>query len=147
MLGDDVVQAVKDNKKTLGTEEGRRDADNDKAAEDALDPKLERILKICSGVVAVIIVIVIFLIIGKVAGWWGGSSKDNSAKKVAEASATPDASSDVSDGDQVEVPSLVGKTLEEAQQLLEDKNLKYKLEAVESDEEAKYSCQSEPGSR
>ena len=88
------------------------------------------------GVVAVIIVIVIFLIIGKVAGWWGGGSKDNSAKKVAEASATPDASSDVSDGDQVEVPSLVGKTLEEAQQLLEDKNLKYKLEAVESDEEA-----------
>ena len=48
-----------------------------------------------------------------------------------------DASSDVSDGDQVEVPSLVGKTLEEAQQLLEDKNLKYKLEAVESDEEAR----------
>ena len=136
MLGDDVVQAVKDNKKHLGTEEGRRVADNDKAAEDALDPKLERILKICSGVVAVIIVIVIFLIIGKVAGWWGGGSKDNSAKKVAEASATPDASSDVSDGDQVEVPSLVGKTLEEAQQLLEDKNLKYKLEAVESDEEA-----------
>lgn len=86
MLGDDVVQAVKDNKKHLGTEEGRRVADNDKAAEDALDPKLERILKICSGVVAVIIVIVIFLIIGKVAGWWGGSSKDNSAKKVAEAS-------------------------------------------------------------
>ena len=46
--------------------------------DDAIDPKLEKILKICSVVVAVIILIVILLIIGKVSGWWGkGSGKDD----------------------------------------------------------------------
>lgn len=46
--------------------------------DEAIDPKLEKILKICSVVVAVIILIVILLIIGKVSGWWGkGSGKDD----------------------------------------------------------------------
>ena len=40
--------------------------EEEESDDDAIDPKLERILKICSGVVAVIIVLVVILLIGKV---------------------------------------------------------------------------------
>lgn len=133
MLGDDVVRAVKDNKKRVGAEEDNHVADEGVLNEDALDPKLERILKICSGVVAVIIVVVIFLIIGKVSGWWGGSTKNKDTKVTSEASATPTASEEAG---KVDVPFLTGHTLEEAQEMLDDLNLKYELEAVESDKDA-----------
>lgn len=133
MLGDDVVRAVKDNKKRVGAEEDNHAMEEEKLNEDALDPKLERILKICSGVVAVIIVVVIFLIIGKVSGWWGGSSKDKDAKVTSEASATPGTTEE---SGTVEVPFITGYSLEDAQEMLDDKNLKYKLEAVESDKDA-----------
>ena len=106
--------------------------------DDAIDPKLEKILKICSVVVAVIILIVILLIIGKVSGWWGkGSGKDDkdvtSIITEAPAETTAEATEEPKAG-MVEVPYISGKTLEEAQEILEEKKLKWRLEPVESDE-------------
>ena len=106
--------------------------------DDAIDPKLEKILKICSVVVAVIILIVILLIIGKVSGWWGkGSGKDDkdvtSITTEAPAETTAEATEEPKAG-MVEVPNISGKTLEEAQEILEEKKLKWRLEPVESDE-------------
>lgn len=106
--------------------------------DEAIDPKLEKILKICSVVVAVIILIVILLIIGKVSGWWGkGSGKDDkdvtSITTEAPAETTAEATEEPKAG-MVEVPNISGKTLEEAQEILEEKKLKWRLEPVESDE-------------
>lgn len=109
-------------------------SDEEEENGDEIDPKLERILKICSGVVAVIIVLVILLIIGKVAGWWGGSSKSKTNKTETSASATPEATTAAVE--KIAVPNIVGSTLEEAQKALEDAGLKYQLKPVESDEEA-----------
>lgn len=109
--------------------------EEEKLDEDAIDPKLEKILKICSAVVAVIIIVVIFLIVGKVSGWWGKSGKeaDVSPTPVVTNSALP---TDDGQTDLVEVPDLIGHTLEEAEDMLTESKLKWRLEPVESDEEA-----------
>lgn len=130
MISDDVVKAVKDSQNRGVKQEETPGGILD---EDAIDPKLERILKICSGVVAVIIVVVVILLVGKLAGWWG-SSKNDTEKGSVVATESPSESPSVID--MVEVPDIVDKTLEEAEQLLEDRNLKYQLEPVESDKEA-----------
>lgn len=96
--------------------------------EDAIDPKLERILKVCSAVVALILIIGIILIIGKFAGWWG-----RSGNKEPDTSATPAVSANVEG--KVAVPNIVGKTLEEAEQILQDHHLEWQLQAVDSDAE------------
>ncbi len=141
-ISDDVVRAVKEAPHTIEKETNPKK--EEVLSEDALDPKLEKILKICSGVVAVIIVIVILLIIGKVAGWWGGSSKDdkkdNSTSISASAQPTQDAAAD-----KVIVPDLIDHTLEEAQKMLDDNNLKYQLKPVEdSEKEANVVTDQEP---
>lgn len=149
MIGDDVVRAVKENysappsgNSSANTEKenpsgGKRrehePEEDDVLSDDAIDPKLEKILKICSGVVAVIIVVVIILIIGKVAGWWGGSSKDTKSEQPSSIVAT--AAPTESATGKVEVPSIVGKTLEEAEELLTSSNLKWQLMPEESQEE------------
>ena len=88
--------------------------EEEESDDDAIDPKLERILKICSGVVAVIIVLVVILLIGKVAGWWGGgSNKKPTPTSTADASADPQSSAAALG--KVAVPDLVNHTLEEAE--------------------------------
>lgn len=94
--------------------------------EDAIDPKLEKILKICSAVVAVIVIIGAILIFGTLAGWWKRSSGD----KDSQATASPGISADVEG--KVAVPGLVGKSLEEAESLLEEADLQWQLKAVTS---------------
>lgn len=91
---------------------------------DAIDPKLERILKVCSVVVALIVVVGAILLFGKFAGWFG-SGKDNP-----NATSTPDA---VSEDGKVEVPDIVGETLEDAEKMLQDANLKWQLQPVDSE--------------
>ncbi len=146
MITDDVVRAVKEPPRTphRPKQEELLPEEEQMLNEDALDPKLERILKICSGVVAVIIVVVIILLVGKVAGWWGGGSKEDDKSVVsshAGSSALPSVSSLP---DQIFVPDLSGHTLEEAEKLLEDNGLKYTLEEVESDKEANMVIRQEP---
>lgn len=113
--------------------------------EDAIDPKLERILKICSGVVAVIIVLIVLLLIGNVLGWWGGGHGKKPAKATPAATAGDTAEPQSTDAeDKVEVPSLIGHTLEEAEKLLEEANLKARLEPVESSEDANQVTDQDP---
>ena len=134
VISDDVVRAVKEQPKRVVTPAPKRDeiqADIDEPLdEEALDPKLERILKICSGVVAVIIVVVILLIVGKVAGWWGGSKSPDDNQTTVSASPNPSEEA----AELVVVPDLVDRTLEEAQQMLEENNLEYRLEPIEDAE-------------
>ncbi len=136
MLSDDVVRAVKDPQNRNIRPEETIDESLD---EDAIDPKLERILKICSGVVAVIIVVVVVLLVGKLAGWWPGSRSSDKDTPAVTVSPTPSAAADT-----VEVPDIVDHTLEEAEKTLEDLNLHYDLEPVESDKEANTVTEQEP---
>ena len=135
MISDDVVRAVKEQPKRTPAQRDEPPIERELINEDALDPKLERILKICSGVVAVIIVVVIILIVGKVAGWWGGGSAKDERDNPSTVSASPAPSEEVST-DKVSVPDLIDQTLEEAEKMLDDVKLRYKLEPVESDKEA-----------
>jgi len=146
MITDDVVRAVKEPPRTppRPRQEELLPEEEQMLNEDALDPKLERILKICSGVVAVIIVVVIILLVGKVAGWWGGSSKEDDKSVVSSHSSSSALPSVSSLPDQVAVPDLSGHTLEQAEKLLEDNGLKYTLEEVESDEEANMVIRQDP---
>ena len=119
--------------------------EEEESDDDAIDPKLERILKICSGVVAVIIVLVVILLIGKVAGWWGGgSNKKPTPTSTADASADPQSSAAALG--KVAVPDLVNHTLEEAEQMLDEAGLKYQLKPVESEEDANTVTDQEPKS-
>lgn len=70
----DINDKVKEN---YAPEEPQEEQLEQEQSDDAIDPKLERILKICSIVVAAVIIIVIFLIIGKVSGWWGKGIKED----------------------------------------------------------------------
>lgn len=143
MISDDVVRAVKEQPKYSSAKKEELPPEEELLNEDALDPKLERILKICSGVVAVIIVVVIILIVGKVAGWWGGSSGKDKEENPTSVSASPMPSEEAVT-DKVVVPNLIDQTLEEAEKMLEDAHLHYKLEAVESDKEVNTVVNQEP---
>ncbi|MCR5586830.1 MAG: Stk1 family PASTA domain-containing Ser/Thr kinase [Lachnospiraceae bacterium] len=129
---DEIKELKKASRPEVKAAPERKEPEVEEETDDAeIDPKLERIIKICSAIIAVIIVAVIVLFIGTFVGWWdlpGTSSKDD-----AKATATPAATS-TEDG--VEVPDLVGHTLEEAEKMLTDLNLKYTLKDKESDEEA-----------
>ena len=109
--------------------------------DDTIDPKLEKILKICSAVVAVIIIIGVVLIIGKFAGWWGHSGKE---KDAASATTAPTATTVVAEDGQVAVPGIVGKSLEDAEQMLTDNKLHWQLKPVEADEDPNVVTDQEP---
>lgn len=109
--------------------------------DDAIDPKLEKILKICSAVVAVIIIIGVVLIIGKFAGWWGHSGKE---KDAASATTAPTATTVAAEDGQVAVPGIVGKSLEDAEQMLTDNKLHWQLKPVEADEDPNVVTDQEP---
>jgi len=134
-ISDDVVRAVKEQPKRNVSVRDEVSKEEDFLDEEALDPKLERILKICSGVVAVIIVVVIVLLVGKVAGWWGGGDNDVDSDNQTPVSASPSPTEDVEG--LVTVPNLIDHTLEDAEKMLIDLDLKYRLEPIEdSDKEA-----------
>ena len=119
------------------------EADNENDSDDAIDPKLEKILKICSVVVGAVIVVVIILIVGKVSGWWGKSN--NVTSEMPSPSPTimeTDEPSDVHG--EIEVPNIVGYSLEEAEDMLSEVNLKWQLKPVESEEEANKVIKQEP---
>lgn len=128
-LSDEDIRAVKNAPKKVAAEEMTEQIPEEEIDEEAMDPKLERILKICSGIVAVIIVVVLILLIGKLAGWWLPGNSDKKDTSIT-ATASPEASTDM-----VSVPDIVGHTLEEAEEMLDDSKLRYRLEPVESDEE------------
>jgi serine/threonine-protein kinase len=137
-LSDKDLAVLKEASRTV---EPVEEAEEEMYDEDAIDPKLERILKVCSAVVAVIIIVGVILIVGKFAGWWGASSlKDASSQATEEPVETEDAAAN----GQIAVPGIVGKSLEDAEQLLNDSKLHWQLKPVESDEEANIVTDQEP---
>ena len=135
----DDVNNIKDAAKGRYTpEEQQEEQPEEETSEDAIDPRLEKILKVCSIVVAAVIVVVIFLIIGKVCGWWGQKSikEDKTVTSVvteAPVKETPNVTEAPKAG-MVDVPNITNRTLEEAQEILGEKKLKWRLLPVESDE-------------
>lgn len=130
----DINDKVKEN---YAPEEPQEEQLEQEQSDDAIDPKLERILKICSIVVAAVIIIVIFLIIGKVSGWWGKGIKEDTNTPSVTTQAPVEETPEVTDEPQVgmvDVPNISNRTLEEAQEILEEKKLKWRLVPVESDE-------------
>lgn len=144
-LDDEEMSKIKEAPKVISEPENVTEPTVTDLDEDAIDPKLERILKICSGVVAVIIVLIAILLFGKFSGWWGGSSSKKPANvspsATANASAEPETSPKAG---KVLVPDLSGHTLEEAEKLLEDANLKSRLEPVESSKDANQVTDQDP---
>ncbi|MCI5501712.1 MAG: Stk1 family PASTA domain-containing Ser/Thr kinase [Lachnospiraceae bacterium] len=134
MISDDDLEAIKDGQQHNHHSGANniQEQESDNMDEEGIDPKLEKILKICSAVVAGIIVLVVILFIGRVCGWWGGSG----LSKGPESTSSADVSSSENNAETVQVPNIVGYTLEEAEQLLEDSKLKVQLKPMESDEEA-----------
>ncbi|MCR5203037.1 MAG: Stk1 family PASTA domain-containing Ser/Thr kinase [Lachnospiraceae bacterium] len=117
------------------------DVDVDDYKDDEIDPKLERIIKIVSGVVAVLLVAVVIAVILWFNGWLKLPNffKNKESDKKVEATKSPDA-----DETGIEVPDIVGKTLAEAEALLNDKGLGFKLEPMESDEDANKVLKQDP---
>ncbi len=137
VLDKEDVSHLKEAPRAIAEPEEKKGEAAEEMDEDAIDPKLERILKICSGVVAVIIVFFVILLIGNVLGWWGGGRSHKTTQATPSASASESEQPQVTDSeDKVLVPELTGHTLEEAEKLLEEANLKAKLEPVESSEDA-----------
>ena len=98
-----------------------RDYYDDFEDEDDVDPKMERIMTVLMIVAAVIIAVVAFLVIGRMMGLIGKSSGEEPAGVAAESG-------------MVAVPDLVGKTFDEASQLLTDAGLTASAERAESKE-------------
>ena len=118
--------AVRDQKKRkrVPDEDKRsrsRDYYDDFEDEDDVDPKMEKIMTILMIVAAVIIAVVAFIVIGNVMGLFGKSGSSEETNIEAESG-------------MVAVPDLVGKTFDEASQLLTEAGLTASAERAESTE-------------
>ncbi len=142
MISDSELGDIKKEATKVMPETSRREEIPD---EDVIDPKLEKILKVCSAVVAVIIIVVILLIIGKVSGWWGGkpSGKPETTQEP-QVTDSPLPSEDNNNNSLIEVPDLKNHTLEDAERILEEARLKYDPQPVESEAEANMVTGQEP---
>ncbi|MBR6229836.1 MAG: Stk1 family PASTA domain-containing Ser/Thr kinase [Eubacterium sp.] len=101
--------------------------------EGEVDPKLEKALIIGSIAVAVIIFIILIFLLGRFIGLWGTSSPTEETPTPApEATATVDPSA-VPEGSIV-VPDVFNESLEDAQKLLEENKLTFRMEEQDSDE-------------
>ena len=133
MILDSELGDIKEAAKVMPDASPRREEQPD---EDIIDPKLEKILKVCSAVVAVIIIVVILLIIGKVSGWWGKPSGKAEETPKPQVTNSSEPSSSSAAASLVKVPDIRNHSLEEAEKMLLDARLKYSLEAVKSEAEA-----------
>jgi serine/threonine-protein kinase len=94
-------------------------------------------------VVALVIVVGVILIVGKFAGWWGSSGiKEETSETTPEPTVSAQAVT-AQDG-QIAVPGIVGKSLEDAEQMLNDSKLHWQLKPVESDEEPNIVTEQDP---
>lgn len=97
--------------------------------EDDVDPKLEKALIIGSIAVAAIIFIILIFLLGRFIGLWGSSSNEP------EATATPSAATASADATaaagQIMVPDVFNMTQEEAEELLKESKLTFKIEEKE----------------
>lgn len=107
------------------------DAEETPEDEEEVDPKLERLLLIGSGIVAVIIVAILLLIVVYFFGGCSNKSKKPQATKKPTATATATTTAEAKE--MVKVPGVVGKDKEEAATILIDAGLKVSYKYKESD--------------
>ena len=128
----------------LSKDEDEDDEEEDEDSEDdeddeELSPTVERAMTIAGVVLAVIIVIIMLLLFSKVLGIGKKSNTDTSDSQQTEQSADEeDDSSSASQGNTVNMPSLLGKTYAEARTVLEELGLK--IERGESEKSNQYSA-------
>ena len=132
------VNLSKDEDEDEDDEEEDEDSEDDEDDEE-LSPTVERAMTIAGVVLAVIIVIIILLLFSKVLGIGKKSNTDTSDSQQTEQSADEeDDSSSASQGNTVNMPSLLGKTYAEARTVLEELGLK--IERGESEKSNQYSA-------
>ena len=128
----------KDEDEDEDDEEEDEDSEDDEDDEE-LSPTVERAMTIAGVVLAVIIVIIMLLLFSKVLGIGKKSNTDTSDSQQTEQSADEeDDSSSASQGNTVNMPSLLGKTYAEARTVLEELGLK--IERGESEKSNQYSA-------
>ena len=132
------VNLSKDEDEDEDDEEEDEDSEDDEDDEE-LSPIVERAMTIAGVVLAVIIVIIMLLLFSKVLGIGKKSNTDTSDSQQTEQSADEeDDSSSASQGNTVNMPSLLGKTYAEARTVLEELGLK--IERGESEKSNQYSA-------
>ena len=132
------VNLSKDEDEDEDDEEEDEDSEDDEDDEE-LSPTVERAMTIAEVVLAVIIVIIMLLLFSKVLGIGKKSNTDTSDSQQTEQSADEeDDSSSASQGNTVNMPSLLGKTYAEARTVLEELGLK--IERGESEKSNQYSA-------
>ena len=132
------VNLSKDEDEDEDDEEDDEDSEDDED-DDELSPTVERAMTIAGVVLAVIIVIIMLLLFSKVLGIGKKSNTDTSDSQQTEQSADEeDDSSSASQGNTVNMPSLLGKTYAEARTVLEELGLK--IERGESEKSNQYSA-------
>ena len=132
------VNLSKDEDEDEDDEEEDEDSEDDEDDEE-LSPTVERAMTIAGVVLAVIIVIIMLLLFSKVLGIGKKSNTDTSDSQQTEQSADEeDNSSSASQGNTVNMPSLLGKTYAEARTVLEELGLK--IERGESEKSNQYSA-------
>ena len=134
------VNLSKDEDEDEDDEEDDEDSEDDEDEDDdELSPTVERAMTIAGVVLAVIIVIIMLLLFSKVLGIGKKSNTDTSDSQQTEQSADEeDDSSSASQGNTVNMPSLLGKTYAEARTVLEELGLK--IERGESEKSNQYSA-------
>ena len=132
------VNLSKDEDEDEDDEEEDEDSEDEEDDEE-LSPTVERAMTIAGVVLAVIIVIIMLLLFSKVLGIGKKSNTDTSDSQQTEQSADEeDNSSSASQGNTVNMPSLLGKTYAEARTVLEELGLK--IERGESEKSNQYSA-------
>ena len=132
------VNLSKDEDEDEDDEEEDEDSEDDEDDEE-LSPTVERAMTIAGVVLAVFIVIIMLLLFSKVLGIGKKSNTDTSDSQQTEQSADEeDDSSSASQGNTVNMPSLLGKTYAEARTVLEELGLK--IERGESEKSNQYSA-------
>ena len=132
------VNLSKDEDEDEDDEEEDEDSEDDEDDEE-LSPTVERAMTIAGVVLAVIIVIIMLLLFSKVLGIGKKSNTDTSDSQQTEQSADEeDDSSSASQGNTVNMPSLLGKTYAEARTVLDELGLK--IERGESEKSNQYSA-------
>lgn len=92
--------------------------------EEDMDPKMDKIVTVLGIVAAAIIGVVILFAVGKALGVFGGSKGNNDSTEPSVITGTAAPTEEAADDSElVEVPSILGKTVEEATEILNEKGL------------------------
>ncbi len=108
---------------TSDAEDYEDEYDEDEYDEDELDPRMEKILTIGGIATAIIIILMIVLLAGKVLGWGGSKEPENNEPGQEESVG------------EIAVPSVVGKSFDEAKENLNKLSLGIAVSSYETSEE------------